>query len=78
MVRCIEVKCDVMMDSQMDPWDTQQDGHQNGASPNHRIAAMVRMSTSAACCCTVFRKPLGNSESLVQSTKGKAIKNGLQ
>ncbi|XP_047673705.1 uncharacterized protein si:ch211-221j21.3 [Tachysurus fulvidraco] len=49
MVSCIEVKCDVMMDSQMDPWDTQQVGHQNGASPNHRIAAMVLGTTQQPC-----------------------------
>ncbi|KAG7324887.1 hypothetical protein KOW79_011203 [Hemibagrus wyckioides] len=49
LVRCIEVKCDVMMDSPMDSWDTPQVDHQNGASPNQHITTMVLGATQQPC-----------------------------
>ncbi|KAF5907461.1 uncharacterized protein DAT39_002884 [Clarias magur] len=46
---CIEVRCDVVMDSPMDSWDTPQVGHQNGTSANHHITTMVLDTAQQSC-----------------------------
>ncbi|XP_017338125.1 uncharacterized protein si:ch211-221j21.3 [Ictalurus punctatus] len=47
--RCIEVRCDVVMDSPMDSWDTPQVGHQNSANANHHVTTMVLGTAQQSC-----------------------------
>ncbi|XP_046708896.1 uncharacterized protein si:ch211-221j21.3 [Silurus meridionalis] len=42
---CIEVRCDVVMDSPMDSWDT----HQNGANANAHLTRMGFVAAQQPC-----------------------------